>query len=470
MPLTTPLPTGFREQIHELLPEEAPALLRALDEEPSVSIRLNARKTREIELSLPLGDAVPWAGPLGYYLDQRPSFTADPLWHAGCYYVQEASSMLLSLVKPLLDEKPLTALDLCAAPGGKSTLLLDLLPEGSVLVSNELIRSRAQILAENIQKWGSTQSIVTSTEPRALGKLRTAFDFILVDAPCSGEGMLRKDEEARRQWSPGLVAQCARQQREILEDIWPALRPGGILVYSTCTFNREEDEAMIGYLVEEFGAEPLALPDCPNEIIPSTLSPYPCYRMMPHRVRGEGLFLAVLRKSEEEVPTKVKPPKGKGRGSVKAPAEVLAWLAEDLRQDLILQQVGDDQLVAYSPSVLSLVEQLQALKIPILTSGIPLAEVKGKNYLPHPALALSLALAEEAFPRVEVTQETAIRYLAREAITLPEATPKGFVLICYGGQALGFVKHLGNRSNNLYPQAWRIRHPELVLASLAGGK
>lgn len=470
MPLTTPLPTGFREQIHELLPEEAHALLRALDEEPSVSIRLNARKTQGIDLPLPLGEAVPWAGPLGYYLDQRPSFTADPLWHAGCYYVQEASSMLLSLVKPLVGEEPLTTLDLCAAPGGKSTLLLDLLPEGSVLVSNELIRSRAQILAENIQKWGATESIVTSTEPRALGKLRTTFDFILVDAPCSGEGMLRKDEEARRQWSPGLVAQCARQQREILEDIWPALRPGGILVYSTCTFNREEDEAMIGYLVEEFGAEPLALPDCPNEITPSTLSPYPCYRMMPHRVRGEGLFLAVVRKPEDEVPAKGKPSKGKGRGSAKVPAEVLAWIAEDLRQDLILQQVGDDQLVAYSPSVSSLVEQLQALKVPILTSGIPLAEVKGKNYLPHPALALSLALAEEAFPRVEVTQETAIRYLAREAITLPEATPRGFVLICYGGQALGFVKHLGNRSNNLYPQAWRIRHPELVLASLAEGK
>lgn len=470
MPLTTPLPTGFSEQIHELLPEEAPLLLRALDEEPSVSIRLNARKTREIELSLPLGDAIPWAGPLGYYLDQRPSFTADPLWHAGSYYVQEASSMLLSLVKPLVGEEPLTALDLCAAPGGKSTLLLDLLPEGSVPISNELIRSRAQILAENIQKWGATESIVTSTEPRALGKLRTTFDFILVDAPCSGEGMFRKDEEARRQWSPALVAQCARQQREILKDIWPALRPGGILVYSTCTFNRDEDEAMVGYLVEEFGAEPLALPDCPNEITPSALSPYPCYRMMPHRVRGEGLFLAVLRKSEDEVPAKGKPPKGKGRGSAKVPSEVLAWIAEDLRQDLILQQVGDDQLVAYSPSVLSLVEQLQALKVPILTSGIPLAEVKGKNYLPHPALALSLALAKETFPRVEVTQETAIRYLAREAIILPEVTPRGFVLICYQGQALGFVKHLGNRSNNLYPQAWRIRHPELVLASLAEGK
>ena len=470
MPLTTPLPTGFSEQIHELLPEEAPALLQALDEEPSVSIRLNARKTEGIDLPLPLGDAVPWAGPLGYYLDQRPSFTADPLWHAGCYYVQEASSMLLSLVKPLVGEEPLTALDLCAAPGGKSTLLLDLLPEGSVLVSNELIRSRAQILAENIQKWGSTQSIVTSTEPRALGKLRTTFDFILVDAPCSGEGMLRKDEEARRQWSPSLVAQCARQQREILEVIWPALRPGGILVYSTCTFNREEDEAMVSYLVEEFGAEPLALPDCPNEITPSALSPYPCYRMMPHRVRGEGLFLSVLRKSEDEAPAKGKPSKGKGRGSVKAPAEVLAWLAEDLLQDLTLQQVGDDQLVAYSPSVSSLVEQLQAQKSPILTLGIPLAEVKGKNYLPHPALALSLAMAEEAFPRVEVTQETAIRYLAREAIILPETTPRGFVLICYQGQALGFVKHLGNRSNNLYPQAWRIRHPELVLASLAEGK
>lgn len=470
MPLTTPLPTGFREQIHELLPDEAPALLRALDEEPSVSIRLNARKTREIELSLPLGEAVPWAKPLGYYLDQRPSFTADPLWHAGSYYVQEASSMLLSLVKPLLGEKPLTALDLCAAPGGKSTLLLDLLPEGSVLVSNELIRSRAQILAENIQKWGATESIVTSTEPRALGKLKSTFDFILVDAPCSGEGMLRKDEEARRQWSPSLVAQCARQQRGILEDIWPALRPGGILVYSTCTFNRDEDETMVGYLVEEFGAEPLALPDCPNEIIPSTLSPYPCYRMMPHRVRGEGLFLCVLRKSEDEAPAKGKPSKGKSRGSAKVPAEVLAWLSEDLGQDLILQQVGDDQLVAYSPSVSSLVEQLQAQKIPILTSGIPLAEVKGKSFLPQPALALSLALAKEAFPRVEVTQETAIRYLAREAILLPETTSKGFVLISYHGQALGFVKHLGNRSNNLYPQAWRIRHPELVLASLAEEK
>lgn len=227
---------------------------------------------------------------------------------------------------------------------------------------------------------------------------------------------------------------------------------------------------MVSYLVEEFGAEPLALPDCPNEITSSTLSPHPCYRMMPHRVRGEGLFLAVLRKSEDEVPAKGKPSKGKGRGSVKAPAEVLAWIAEDLRQELILLQVGDDQLVAYSPSVLSLVEQLQALKVPILTSGIPLAEVKGKNYLPHPALALSLALAKEAFPRVEVTQETAIRYLAREAILLPETTPKRFVLICYQGQALGFVKHLGNRSNNLYPQAWRIRHPELVLASLAEGK
>ena len=263
MALQTPIPALFSDQLRELLPTEAKALLASLDEEASVSVRLNQRKTETPPASLPIGEAIPWAKPVGFYLDGRPAFAADPLWHAGVYYVQEASSMLLRLVAPLLGEEPLRALDLCAAPGGKSTLLLDLLPEGSTLVSNELIRSRAQILAENIQKWGGVHSVVTSTEPQRLGRLREQFDFILVDAPCSGEGMFRKEEEARRQWTPGLVESCARQQREILDDIWPALAPGGLMVYSTCTFNRQEDEDMLAYLVEELGAEPVALPELP---------------------------------------------------------------------------------------------------------------------------------------------------------------------------------------------------------------
>lgn len=468
MALQTPIPALFSDQLRELLPTEAEALLASLDEEASVSVRLNQRKTETPPSSLPIGEAVPWAKPVGFYLDGRPAFAADPLWHAGVYYVQEASSMLLRLVAPLLGEEPLRALDLCAAPGGKSTLLLDLLPEGSTLVSNELIRSRAQILAENIQKWGGVHSVVTSTEPQRLGRLREQFDFILVDAPCSGEGMFRKEEEARRQWTPGLVESCARQQREILDDIWPALTPGGLMVYSTCTFNRQEDEDMLTYLVEELGAESVALPELPEPITPSPLSSYPCYRMMPHRLRGEGLFMAVVRKPDVEVGSaRTKSARSKSKPNPKLPQEVLRWLCADLRQDVTLQSLPDGTLLTAIPSALyPIVEALQGAKIPILTSGIPLAEVKGRDFLPLPALALSVGLDEEAFPRAELTQEEAIRYLAREAVTLSADTPRGLVLVTYEGYPLGFAKHLGNRTNNLYPQSWRIRHPELLLSGL----
>lgn len=375
--------------------------------------------------------------------------------------------MLLRLVAPLLGEEPLRALDLCAAPGGKSTLLVDLLPEGSTLVSNELIRSRAQILAENIQKWGGVHSVVTSTEPQRLGRLREQFEFILVDAPCSGEGMFRKEEEARRQWTPGLVESCAHQQREILDDIWPALAPGGLMVYSTCTFNRQEDEDMLTYLVEELGAEPVALPDLPEPITPSPLSSYPCYRMMPHRLRGEGLFMAVVRKPDAEVGSaRTKSARSKSKPNPKLPQEVLRWLSPELRADVSLQSLPDGTLTAIPSALYPIVEALQGAKIPILTSGIPLAEVKGRDFLPLPALALSVGLDDEAFPRTELTQEEAIRYLAREAVMLSADTPRGLVLVTYEGYPLGFAKHLGNRTNNLYPQAWRIRHPELLLSGL----
>ena len=467
MALQTPIPALFSDQLRELLPTEAEALLASLDEEASVSVRLNRRKTETPPASLPIGEAVPWAKPVGFYLDGRPAFAADPLWHAGVYYVQEASSMLLRLVAPLLGEEPLRALDLCAAPGGKSTLLVDLLPEGSTLVSNELIRSRAQILSENIQKWGGVHSVVTSTEPQRLGRLREQFDFILVDAPCSGEGMFRKEEEARRQWIPGLVESCARQQREILADIWPALAPGGLMVYSTCTFNRQEDEDMLAYLIEELGAESVALPELPEPITPSPLSSYPCYRMMPHRLRGEGLFMAVVRKPDAEVGSaRSKPTRSKSKPNPKLPQEVLRWLTPELRADVTLQSLPDGTLTAIPSALYPIVEALQGAKIPILTSGIPLAEVKGRDFLPLPALALSVGLDDEAFPRAELTQEEAIRYLAREAVTLSADTPRGLVLVTYEGYPLGFAKHLGNRTNNLYPQAWRIRHPELLLSGL----
>ena len=377
--------------------------------------------------------------------------------------------MLLGLVAPLLEERPLRALDLCAAPGGKSTLLTDLLPEGSVLVSNEYVATRAKVLQENIQKWGSPHAIVTSTEVAKLGRLRETFDIIVVDAPCSGEGMFRKEEEARRQWTPGLVASCASLQKEILADIWPALAPGGLLVYSTCTFNRQEDEDNLAFLIEELGALPEALPDCPAEVSPSSLSPYPCYRMMPHRQRGEGLFLAVVRKPEEQAQGALRL-KGKMKSKpCMPPKEVLSWLKENWRKSVSWLQPSEDLLIALPEAVRDLLALIQQESIQVLSAGIPVAEVYGCKVQPHAALALSLAFDRGAFPEVALGQEMAIRYLAREAVTLPEDTPRGIVWVSYDGLPLGFMKHLGNRSNNLYPQAWRIRHPELLLDSLSSG-
>lgn len=467
MPLAVPISPAFVEQIHALLPPaEAEALLQALDTDPAVSIRYHRAKA-EVFASPFVHDApIPWATPRGYYLSDRPLFAADPLWHAGGYYVQEASSMLLSLLQPLLGEHPLRALDLCAAPGGKSTLLTDLLPEGSVLVSNEYVATRAKILQENIQKWGSPNAIVTSTDAAKLGRLRETFDLIVVDAPCSGEGMFRKDEEARSQWSPGLVASCASLQREILDNIWPALMPGGLLVYSTCTFNRSEDEDNLHYLIEELGAEPLAFPELPDPLRLSSLSPYPCYRMMPHAVRGEGLFCAVVRKPKEQASGALRL-KGKNRQKPSpAPKEALPWLAEPWRQEVSWLQPTEDLLLALPEGVRDLLALLQQEGVQVLSAGIPVAEVFGKKLQPHPALALSLALERSVFPEVPLDQETAIRYLAREAVTLPADTPRGIVLISYGGLPLGWMKHLGNRSNNLFPPTWRIRHPELLLSSL----
>ena len=224
---------------------------------------------------------------------------------------------------------------------------------------------------------------------------------------------------------------------------------------------------MLAYLVEELGAEPVALPELPEPITPSPLSSYPCYRMMPHRLRGEGLFMAVVRKPDVELGSaRTKSARSKIKPNPKLPQEVLRWLCADLRQDVTLQSLPDGTLTAIPSALYPIVEALQGAKIPILTSGIPLAEVKGRDFLPLPALALSVGLDDEAFPRAELTQEEAIRYLAREAITLSADTPRSLVLVTYEGYPLGFAKHLGNRTNNLYPQAWRIRHPELLISGL----
>lgn len=360
---------------------------------------------------------------------------------------------------------PVRCLDLCAAPGGKSTHLSSLLPDGSLLVSNEVIRNRSYILAENLAKWGNASTIVLNNDPAEIGEaLPEQFDLIVTDVPCSGEGMFRKDEASVGEWSVENVQLCAARQRRILHDIWPALRPGGLLIYSTCTYNTEEDEENVRHIVEELGAE--ALPIATDEAWHVT-GPLrygnPVYRFFPHKTKGEGFFLAVLRKEgdeeyevENERPTKSSKNKGKKDKKATLPIPQEAWDYFREKKNITLEWDGPQLRMIPTPHK-HFFDRIRDKRLRILSAGVVVGESKGKDLIPSQALALSLELNPSAFPDAELTWEEAIRYLRKEAITLPEGLPKGYLLMRYQGIPLGFVKHLGNRSNNLYPQEWRIR-------------
>lgn len=452
------LPEAFCRLMTELFGrDEVQSLFASLDAEAPSSIRCSASKAQLLPPNI-LHEArpIPWCRS-AYYLPERPRFTGQAAWHAGLYYVQEASSMLLAQIEGLLGNNPIRALDLCAAPGGKSTLLLDILPEGSVLLANEIVRQRAHILVENLMKWGKPNHLVTNTSPNKLGKMVGAFDLMLVDAPCSGEGMFRKDHNARNEWTERSPVDCAERQRSILSDIWSALKPGGLMIYSTCTMNRIENEDVLAYIIEELGSEPIALGDMDWGVWTSPFSPYPCYRMMPHRTEGEGLFMAVVRKrGEVGVESKVHKSKGKKSSqSSRLPVEVYGYLKEPEAYDFV--QVGE-VLRAYPKNLSPLVAEVELLGVPIMSAGIPLAIIKGKSLIPHTGLALSIELCRQAFVSVELNDEQLIAYLSRQSICLAPEVPQGIVLCLYGHIPLGFVKNLGNRCNNLYPQEWRIRH------------
>ena len=454
------LPQSFVERTRQLLGDEQyPLFEQALGTEVPVSIRPNRMKC-----NLPVaGEPVPWA-PSGIYLEKRPTFTFDPLFHAGCYYVQEASSMFVERVLREYVQEPVVMLDLCAAPGGKSTLCRSALPEGSLLVANEVMRNRSQILAENLMKWGHPEVVVTNNDPADFTDLTHLFDVILTDVPCSGEGMFRKDQVAVDEWSLENVDICWQRQRRILSDIWPALKPGGLLIYSTCTFNREEDEDNVAWIARELGADMLEVPVEEAWGITGNLigDSFPVYRFLPHKVKGEGFFLVILRKHAGEVET-VEPraeKKKKGGKDVKGKAPQLSVPKE--AKDW-LQIPGDYQLtingtnVQAFPKLHETVYTLLQQYVKVIHAGITLGEMKGKDLIPHHSLAMSTALADGAFPKAEVTYEQAIAYLRKESLVLDAGVPRGYVLLTYQNIPLGFMKNIGNRANNLYPQEWRIR-------------
>ncbi len=422
---------------------EFDGLEEGLSAPPSVSVRLNA-----IKRVAPAAEAnkVPWCDN-GIYLDERPQFTFDPAMHQGLYYVQDASSMIYShIVRNLAGEVPINYLDACAAPGGKTTAAIDALPEGSLVVANEYVYQRAGILAENIAKWGYHNCMVTRGDTARLSKTGEIFDIIAADVPCSGEGMFRKDPEAVAQWTPGLVEECAERQREIIGNLWNALRPGGYLIYSTCTFNRKENEEIASYIVDRFDANPVE-PDFPEEW--KIVKRDNCYHFIPGIINGEGLTVAIFRKESGTPRAKTGGKKKTAKNQPKIPAEIKNWITNPERFMFMME---DDKVIAMVPSADA---DAVSSSCDVIYKGIEIATVKGKDFIPSQSLALSTLINKEAFITKEIDYLTSIAYLRRETIIL-EDTPRGFILLSYNGYPLGFVKNLGNRANNLYPSNWKI--------------
>lgn len=473
------LPQKFVNMLQELKLGDA---AEALTGTPEVSVRLNRAKPRPAIASTEGAKPVPWCE-RGLYLPSRPSFTLDPQWHQGLYYVQEAGSMFHAYIAGHLlagVASPLKVLDACAAPGGKTTAVIDTLPEGSVIVANEYVPSRAAVLKENLIRWGYPGVIVTRADTAALGLLDETFDLIIADVPCSGEGMMRKDDDAVAQWSESLIEECASLQRRIVENLWPALRPGGTLIYSTCTFNRRENEENVAYICSNLGGETIDIPvDQSWGITPALLadgSPDPslhCYRFIPGRTRSEGLFVAAIRKpddasshsshvSYQSSPAhpsdkKSKPARsqrsgdrGGSRGKV-SPESLIKECPRPAGDYEIIAR--DDRLTAFPRPHRRLLERVKEVA-DVIAEGILLATVKGSTLIPAHQLALSSALSPEMYPRHEIDLPTALDYLRGNSPVLPEEAPRGYVVLTYLGEPLGFVKNLGRRTNSLYP--WKI--------------
>ena len=446
------LPLDFIDLMAPQMGAELDAFCRALQQEPPVSVRLNDKLPEEALRAegLPLAQPVPWAED-GRYLSQRPQFTLDPLFHAGCYYVQEASSMYVQEVLRAYVPRDAVVLDLCAAPGGKSTLISQYLGSEGLLLSNEVVRQRVFILSENMQKWGNGNTVVTHNLPRDFGeRLPNLFDCILVDAPCSGEGMFRKDAKAVDEWSLRNVEMCARRQQEILMDVWDALRPGGILIYSTCTFNGQEDEQNACFIRDRLGAELLPLPQKAGWNLTITTGAH----FYPHKVQGEGFYICAFRKHEEPYqPLRPKGEKKKTAVPVECEAELRNWLLHP--EEWAIRQ-EDRFSLAYPLRYKELIDFLST-RLTCISTGFGVGEMRGKSPAPQHALAMAKDFRKDAFRQVALDLSTAQSYLRSEAVTLPDQ-PFGFLLLTYSGIPLGFVKNIGNHCNNLYPKEWRIRN------------
>ena len=455
------LPESFLVSLENVKGFERASFLQVHEEgEQVTSVRINPFKVSGKEdlflsnsLSEPLQlTPVPWSK-YGYYLKHRPSFTFDPLFHAGCYYVQDASSMFLeqALSQQTDLSLPLKVLDLCAAPGGKSTHIQSLLSKESLLVSNEVIRSRSNILVDNIMKWGCSNVIVTNNDPTAFRKLPGYFDVIVVDAPCSGSGLFRRDEEAINEWSLNNVQLCAQRQKRILADALPALKENGLLIYSTCSYSAEEDELNADWLVQEMGMENVRLQINNEWNIIETQSPVTGatgYRFYPDKVKGEGLYISCFRKRSEAGSTKIRSAKTE-QAAAQEKNIIKSWIKDG---QFILLKVQSDIYALPERFVQDYADLKTVLNV--IYFGIKLGQVMKNKLIPDHALALSLILSDEILS-VELTYEEAIRYLQRQDLSIkPDSL--GWQTVRFKGHNLGWINVLSNRINNYYPKELRI--------------
>lgn len=424
--------------------------------QPVTSIRLNPAKPTPATDSLPIESTVPWC-PHGKYLAERPSFTLDPIFHGGAYYVQEASSMFVDyVVKHIYKDNPAPAkvLDLCAAPGGKSTLLAAALPD-SLIVSNEVIKTRVGVLAENISKWGSDNVVVTNNDPKDFKRLPGYFDLMVIDAPCSGSGLFRKDADAIDEWSEANVEMCSSRQQRILNDAAGSLRQHGFLIYSTCSYSQQENEEICDWIMDNFSLQPVQIPVPATWGIVETASRKhraSGYRFYPDKVKGEGFFIACFYQpnvvdeyynSYAKIQVASKQVTSIATPFLKVPDQ---YILTDQKEIVIAFLKKWEEEVAEISKTLN-----------VRKSGVAIGTVKGKDFIPHHELALSHLLSA-GIPSVNLTKEDSLTYLKRHDLIV-ESEKKGWAVCSYEHINLGWIKVLPNRVNNYYPTNWRILKP-----------
>lgn len=430
---------------------EAGLLKKALTSDAPVSVRTNPFKNHSFSGQ----NRVPWCDH-GIYLDKRPVFTLDPEFHAGSYYVQEASSMFLWHILKSLDlSKEINILDLCAAPGGKATLAATWLGGKGMLMANEVVRSRANVLKYNIMKEGHSNVLVTSAQPADLARLGPVFDIVICDAPCSGEGMFRKDPEAISHWSVQNVAACAIRQRSVVGDILPALKHGGHLIYSTCTFNNEENIHNADYFAREFGLENVSVQIQDSwGITPVVGKKITGYQFFPHRVSGEGFFCAVMQKTSA-ADNAARNLRSKVPGLValqgKASEILSSWIEGE---GMVCFEGNDGNIHAVPQSGFELAESVFRNKIYMLYAGITAGKLTKNVFIPDHSLALSNNLSHDV-PRTVLSKEEALLYLKKELKSVDSGL-KGWSVATFNKNSIGFLKNLGDRINNYLPVEYRI--------------